>query len=289
MFLISAARTRLYGWLSLVSQILIVVTGGAVRLTGSGLGCPTWPKCTDDSLVNVPAQGYHGIIEFTNRTLTGVLVIISLLTLITVWRLAREARIGKLWPAIAILLGIFVQAVVGGITVHMKLNPWIVGLHFAISALLIISATILLWRIYDNRHQPVPYRAFMIAPWLYALGLLTVLFGVLVTGAGPHAGDVVSARNGFDLEVIEHFHSYPAYVTLALAVIVLFLLRRAKLDNPLPQKISGYLVATLIYQAIIGVVQSRLGVPPLLVGLHVLGASLLISLLTFQWLSIRAK
>lgn len=291
MFLFSAARVRLYAWLSLVSQILIVVTGGAVRLTGSGLGCPTWPKCTPDSLVNVPEQGIHGIIEFANRTLTFVLVLIALVTFITVLRLGSLKRRGLVWPALAAGLGIFAQAVVGGISVLTKLNPWVVGLHFVVSGILIACASFLVWRVYENKHIPIPYRAYQISPWLSVIGALTVLVGVVVTGAGPHAGDVDAPRNGLELESLQHFHSYPAYLTLILAAWLWFTIRQANEDGSLDLRlrISALLVVGLVAQALIGVAQSRLGVPPVLVGLHMLGASVLISLITFQWLAIRAR
>jgi cytochrome c oxidase assembly protein subunit 15 len=291
MFLFSAARIKLYAWLSLVSQILIVVTGGAVRLTGSGLGCPTWPKCTAESLVNVPEQGIHGIIEFANRTLTFVLVVIALLTFITVLRLGAQKRVGLVWPSLVAGLGIFAQAVVGGISVLTKLNPWVVGLHFVVSGILIACATVLVWRVYENRHVPVPYRSFMLAPWLAVAATIAVLVGVVVTGAGPHAGDALAPRNGLDLEWLQHFHSYPAYATLGLAAIIWFTLRHANKDKSLALhvRISSLLLGALVFQAAIGVAQSRLGVPPVLVGLHMLGASVIVCLITFQWLSLRAK
>lgn len=291
MFLFNAARIKLYAWLSLVSQILIVVTGGAVRLTGSGLGCPTWPKCTAESLVNVPEQGIHGIIEFANRTLTFVLVVIALLTFITVLRLGAQKRVGLVWPSLVAGLGIFAQAVVGGISVLTKLNPWVVGLHFVVSGILIACATVLVWRVYENRHVPVPYRSFMLAPWLAVAATIAVLVGVVVTGAGPHAGDALAPRNGLDLEWLQHFHSYPAYATLGLAAIIWFTLRQANKDKSLALhvRISSLLLGALVFQAAIGVAQSRLGVPPVLVGLHMLGASVIVCLITFQWLSLRAK
>ncbi|MFM7014388.1 MAG: COX15/CtaA family protein, partial [Actinomycetota bacterium] len=128
--LFSPGRLRLYGWLSLASQIVIVVTGGLVRLTGSGLGCPTWPRCTEESFVTVPEMGIHGIIEFGNRLLTFVLIIIALLTFIVVRRTTRSERFGLTWPALALGLGIIAQALLGGVTVLTGLNPWIVGAHF---------------------------------------------------------------------------------------------------------------------------------------------------------------
>lgn len=291
MFLFSAARVRLYAWLSLASQILIVVTGGAVRLTGSGLGCPTWPKCTEDSLVNVPEQGIHGIIEFANRTLTFVLVIIALLTFISVLRLGKAKRKGLVWPALSAGLGIFAQAVVGGISVLTNLNPWVVGMHFVVSGVLISIASILVWRVYGKSHIPVPYSSYRTIPWLVLFGTISVLVGVIVTGAGPHAGDAEAPRNGLELDSLQHFHSYPAYVTLGLAIFIWFTLRQANRDNVLDLhfRISTALVLSLVAQALIGVAQSRLGVPPILVGLHMLGASVIISLMTFHWLSLRAK
>ena len=291
MFLFDQARIRTYAWASLISQILIVVTGGAVRLTGSGLGCPTWPRCTADSLVNVPEQGIHGVIEFTNRLLTFVLVVIALLTFITVWRLGKQARKGLTFLALSAGLGIFAQAVVGGISVLTNLNPWVVGLHFVVSAALIAIASILLWRIYSPEHAPIPYRVYVSAPVVSIVGFVALLVGVVVTGAGPHAGDANAPRNGLDLEVLQHVHSYPAYAALGLAVIVWVALLRVQREESksLATKISGWLVAALVVQAIIGVAQARLGVPALLVGLHMLGASVLASLLTFQFLAIRAK
>lgn len=291
MFLIDSARVRLYAWLSLLSQILIVVTGGAVRLTGSGLGCPTWPKCTEDSLVTVPEQGIHGVIEFANRLLTFALIIIALLAFITVMRLGKEKRVGLVWPSLGAGLGIFAQAIVGGISVLVKLNPWVVGLHFVISAVLIAIASIFVWRVYGPVIPPVPSRAYQLAPFSLVLGFIAVLVGVMVTGAGPHAGDAATPRNGLDIELLEHLHSYPAYLWLALAVFIAFVIVRADKDKELklPGSISLWLVIALSIQAVIGVAQARLGVPPLLVGLHMLGASCLVSLVTFQFLALRVK
>jgi cytochrome c oxidase assembly protein subunit 15 len=172
-----------------------------------------------------------------------------------------------------------------------NLNPWVVGLHFVVSAALISIASILLWRIYDIKHEPVPYRAYVLAPWNFAIGMLTLLVGVVVTGAGPHAGDANAPRNGLELESLQHFHSYPAYLTLAISVAIFFVLLSIKDEAALKlhRNISLWLVIALIVQAIIGVAQARLGVPALLVGLHMFGASILASILTFQWLSIRSK
>lgn len=290
----SAKRIRLYAWLSLISEVLIVVTGAAVRLTGSGLGCPTWPKCTEDSLITVPEMGLHGIIEFANRLLTFVLAIIALLTFIAVRRMAKESRFGLTWPALVLGLGIVAQAVLGGITVLTGLNSWIVGAHFLVSGALIAIASVLLWRVYAPKHEAVSASVFSLAWPIAIFGTISVLFGVVVTGAGPHAGDAATPRNGLDLEIWQHYHSYPGYFLLALVVLATALLLKDDLAKGFAAwrtqtKIMLLLLAVTVAQAIIGVVQARLGVPPILVGLHMLGAAVLCSLLTLQWLSIRGK
>lgn len=287
----SPARIKLYVWLSLASQILIVVTGGAVRLTASGLGCPTWPKCTEDSIINVPEQGIHGFIEFANRLLTFVLILIALLTFIAIMRSGKAKRKGMVWPSFSLGLGIIAQAIIGGISVLTNLNPWVVGLHFIVSSVLISIASILVWRFYKPEHQPVPYSVYLLTPWIALSGIVALVVGVVVTGAGPHAGDANSPRNGLDLEIWQHLHSYPGYLSIALTFVTLLLLVRVNKLNAvsLSTKITFWLFIALAVQAIIGIAQSRMGVPPILVGLHMLGASLIASLLTFQWLSVRAR
>ena len=282
----------MYVWLSLVSQILIVVTGGVVRLTGSGLGCPTWPKCTQDSLVTVKAMGLHGIIEFTNRLLTFALLVIAVLTLVAVLQNKQlSSRLGLRAPAIILFLGIPAQAILGGFTVLFKLNPWLVGAHFLLSAVMIATASLLVFRYYNPNHIAVPRAAFNISAPLLLVGWLAVIAGVLVTGAGPHAGDAKTPRNGLNLEVWQHYHSYPAYLTLALAVwqFVAYSRRDGGTQKTLQRRTSGYLVFSLVYQAIIGVAQARFGVPAILVGLHMVGATVILSLLSFQWLLVRGK
>lgn len=294
----SSARVPLYVWASLVSQILIVVTGGIVRLTGSGLGCPTWPKCTKDSLVNVPEMGIHGFIEFANRLLTFVLALIALLTFLTVIALGRKLRRGLFAPALILGLGIPAQAVLGGFTVLTQLNPWFVGAHFVLSGIMIAIAALLVFRALPPRHVPVTQGIWRTATPISVVGAITVLVGVLVTGAGPHSGDAESVRNGLDLELWQHVHSYPAYVLLGLVFLQLALIirrdRHIRAENQGAErsyqlKVSIWLVANTLSQAIIGVLQARLGVPPVLVALHMLGASVLCALITLQWLSIRGK
>jgi len=288
----SPARLKLYAWASLASQILIVVTGGLVRLTGSGLGCPTWPRCTEDSFVTVPEMGWHGVIEFGNRLLTFVLILIALLTFIAVRRTTKQLRYGLTWPALLLGLGIIAQALLGGLTVLTGLNPWIVGAHFALSGVLISIASVLVWRVYSPKHNPISYQATLLAWPIFIVGWITVLVGIVVTGAGPHAGDANTPRNGLDLEIWQHYHAYPAYLMTALIAIALFLVLRSveieRLKNPAVRAL-GILLLVSLSQAVLGIIQTRLGVPALLAGAHMFGAALIISLLTFQLLALRSK
>lgn len=286
------ARLKAYVWASLASQILIVVTGGLVRLTGSGLGCPTWPKCTDESFVSVPEMGIHGLIEFGNRLLTFVLVIIAGLTFIVIRRTAKSLRFGLTWPAVLLILGIIAQALLGGVTVLTGLNSWVVGAHFLVSGVLISIASILVWRVYSPKHDPISYASVLLAWPIFVVGWVTVIVGVVVTGAGPHAGDAATPRNGFDLETWQHYHSWPAYLMTALVLITLVLAWRSvptsQWSNPAVKSLGVLLVVSII-QGVLGVVQANMGVPALLAGAHMLGASLIISLLTFQLLALRSK
>lgn len=290
--ILAPARLGAYAWASLASQILIVVTGGLVRLTGSGLGCPTWPKCTDESFVSVPEMGIHGLIEFGNRLLTFVLVIIAGLTFIVIRRTSKSLRYGLTWPAVLLVLGIVAQALLGGVTVLTGLNSWVVGAHFLVSGILISIASVLVWRVYLPKHEPISYKAVLLAWPILIVGWATVIVGVVVTGAGPHAGDAATPRNGFDLETWQHYHSWPAYLMTALTLVALVLVWRSlaviNLQNPAVKSL-GLLLVVAILQAVLGVIQSNTGVPALLAGVHMLGASLIISLLTFQLLALRSK
>ena len=272
---------KFYSWASLVSQILLVVTGGLVRLTGSVLGCPTWPECEPGSLTNVPALGIHGVIEFTNRMLTFVLLLISILTFLNTFSLERIGRRKVFWLSFILGMGIVAQAVIGGISVLTGLNSYIVGTHFLVSAALITVATILLWNSYGRKTIQASKALRIVTALLFPLGILTVIIGVLVTGSGPHAGDAKTPRNGFNPDLITHLHSYPAYLTLGLVVLQIFIAIRshAKLTS------SIWLLVALIIQAVIGIWQTRAGLPIELVAVHLLGASTLVALFTWQVVS----
>lgn len=273
------ARVRGIAWTSLAVQIGIVGTGGAVRLTGSGLGCPTWPRCTPETFIVRPEQGLHGAIEFGNRLLTFVLAAVALAAVFLVLRL-RQTR-PDLWRlALALAAGIPAQAALGGLTVLTGLNPWLVGAHFIVSALLVALATAFLLRTRESRLERTPR---LTAPlWVARAAALaagaTVAIGVVTTGAGPHAGDVATPRNGLDLVTLEHLHSYPAYAMLALTVALVAVVRRTR-HTTLAPLLHG-LLAVELAQVGLGIAQARLGVPALLVGLHMVLACVLLSLMT---------
>lgn len=271
---------------SLVSQILIVVTGGAVRLTASGLGCPTWPRCTAESLVNTPEMGIHGIIEFGNRTLTFVLTAIAIAMLVSVWRFRRQRR-DLFFLSIALLAGIPAQALIGGITVLTQLNPWVVGCHFIVSMTLISLATLLV-----NRARPMPAGSRQdhgpmpasktVRQLLAAIGVLTaaaVALGVIVTGSGPHAGDADAPRNGLNSDLMTRIHVAPVYLLVIATVAALILVYLRHHDRQL-QRAMVMLAVIVLFQGTVGYIQHFTGLPVVLVALHMLGASLLVAAAT---------
>lgn len=278
-------RVRVAAWASLVSQILIIGTGGAVRLTASGLGCPTWPRCTEDSFVSTPEMGFHGVIEFGNRLLTFLLVIIAIVMFAFVVRMARE-RPELLRLSIVLGLGIPAQAVLGGITVLTNLNPYVVGLHYLLSILLVGLAAVLLYRVRhgkktDQWASPTPVRGLAVA-LLVALGVSIVL-GVLTTGSGPHAGDAGAARNGLDSALLQHFHAWPSYIVLGLSVTLVGLSLLAGVGTARFRRTAIAVLSIVGVQIVVGLVQARNGLPEILVGIHMVlaavAAALAVSLL----------
>jgi len=280
-------RVRIFAWASLIIQLLIVGTGGAVRLTGSGLGCPTWPQCTDGSFVATPEMGIHGAIEFGNRTLFFVIQIVAIITLLLVLRYRKQRRdlfVLAIIPCFSIVL----QAVLGGITVLTNLNPYVVGLHFLVSVVLVILAAVFVFRVYYG-----PRGTTKVVPrWFVGLAHATsffvgatVLLGILTTGSGPHAGDHGSARNDLSSELLQHLHSWPAYA--AFATTVLLVIGAYRVGNARLQKFAVILVSIEIVQIIIGVTQARLGLPEVLVGIHMVLACALAAAMTAVVLSLK--
>ena len=270
-------RVRAAGWLSLIGQLLLVASGGAVRLTGSGLGCPTWPRCTDASLVTTPAMGIHGIIEFSNRMLTFVLTIIVILTFLAVVRMFRTRK-DLFWLAFWLGMSIPVQAVVGGFSVLFHLNPYMVGLHFVLSMVLVVVTTVLIQRIHTDpglRVLAVP-RWFEATAWAAGIfAAITVLVGILTTGSGPHAGDIDTRRTGFDPAFMEHIHALPAYITGGLTLLLIG--AAIGVEVGVVRRWLLWLTVTEIIQIGVGLLQSNTGLPGILVGIHmVLAAGVLV-------------
>lgn len=266
---------------SLVGQIVLIVSGGAVRLTASGLGCPTWPRCTAESLTNTPEMGIHGVIEFGNRTLTVVLALIALMMLIFLWNIRRERR-DLFLLALGLLASIPAQAVVGGITVLTQLNPWVVGLHFLISIALVAIATLLVNRAFGRSGKfptrtvtPVGKTLKQLSVVLLVLTAIAVCLGVVVTGAGPHAGDADVPRNGLDWDFITRIHAVPVYLLVAGTVAALLLAHRNRAPRDYRTGVHLFAAAVLV-QGLIGYIQYFNGVPAVLVGLHMLFAALLL-------------
>lgn len=275
---------RALAWVSLAVQVGIVGTGGAVRLTGSGLGCPTWPRCTPDSFVVQPELGIHGAIEFGNRLLTFVLVLVTVGTLAYVARLRRERK-DLFHLAIALAAGIPAQAVLGGITVLTGLDPWLVGAHFVLSGVLVSIAAVFVFRTYTppGGAPPVPARARL----AYATALVVtvaVVLGVITTGAGPHAGDAATPRNGLSPGTLQLVHSAVAYLAFGLTALLV-------ISTTLPRTRLGtwaqLLLAVEVGQIAVGIAQSRLQLPPWLVVLHMVLACFVIAAVTVVVLALR--
>ena len=271
----------LRGWsiVSLVMNIVIVVTGGLVRLTGSGLGCPTWPRCTEVSYVSHPELGIHGAIEFGNRLFTLVLIIAAALTLVSamLYRDNGRPRPDVRWLAGGLALGIPLQGVIGGITVLTQLNPYVVGLHLLLSMVLIALAVWLVrkaWHLAPARVSGLSVAATRVT---FVLMWPAIWLGTLVTGSGPHAGDENAPRNGLDAMLLTGLHSGMVYATVAASVIGFVLLR---------SRAAVLLLLVEVVQGGIGVAQYQLGLPIWLVALHLLGASLAIATVTNLMLSV---
>ncbi|WP_279367154.1 COX15/CtaA family protein [Microbacterium testaceum] len=281
-------RVRVFAWLSFVAEVLIIGTGGAVRLTGSGLGCPTWPRCTPDSLVNTPEMGIHGIIEFGNRTLTGLVGILALTVVVLMWRMRHERRV-LFVLSLVVLVGIIAQAVVGGITVLTGLNPFIVGFHYIASVSIVAVCAAFLVRM----KQPVGPRLLAAPRWFAGLihattGVLalTIVFGVLTTGAGPHSGDASAGRNGFDAEVLEHVHSWPGYALFTLTLVAVIASWRLRLPV---RRWAVALLAVELVQIAVGLYQARNGLPEWAVGTHMVLAALAAATMTVVVLRLKVS
>jgi heme a synthase len=257
---------------SVVVNVMIVVTGGAVRLTNSGLGCPTWPRCSGSSLVPTEKLGVHGAIEFSNRMLTYVVGLVLLATLIAAWRQHRETRL-----AAVLLASIPAQAVLGGLVVLTDLNPWLVAVHFLLS-IAIIAAAFLLWsRLSAAAAVSAPQPVRLLARALVAVTAAVLAIGTVVTGSGPHAGELTRSgglhRIAIRTSSITQLHSDAVMVLLGITLGLLAVLHAVQVPEP-AKRAAWVLLGVELAQGAVGYTQYFLHVPPLLVGFHLLGACL---------------
>ena len=269
----SARWLRRLGWATLLANTLLVVTGGAVRLTASGLGCPTWPKCTAESFTPHGALDAHEAIEFGNRMLTFALAAVALATFAAAWASGRE-DLRRL--ALVLGLGIPAQAVIGGLTVLTGLNPWVVSFHLLVSLAIIGLAVLFLHRVDrpaapDLRSRRDPLTALA---WLMFAATWAVLYlGTVVTGSGPHAGDADAPRNGLDPARMSQLHADGVFLLLGLTAGLLLALRAGG-AAPAAVRAAAVLLGVQLAQGLVGFVQYFTGLPVVLVGFHLLGAAL---------------
>ncbi len=258
---------------SVVANSAIVVTGGAVRLTSSGLGCPTWPRCTDSTYTPTAEYAAHGLIEFGNRLLTFVLLAVVLATTVAVWR-QRPVRPSMRRLAVLVLLGIPAQAVLGGITVLTGLNPWTVMGHFLVSSVLIALATVLHQRAREGDLPPAPVVGAplrRLGIGLLALVGATLVAGTVVTGSGPHSGDVAAGRTGLDPESVSQVHADLVFLLVGVT-LAFWVALKASGAHPAAVRAMGVLLAVELAQGLLGFGQYFTGLPVPLVALHLVGA-----------------
>jgi heme a synthase len=299
----TAVALRRLALAAIVVNVGIVLTGGAVRLTGSGLGCPTWPRCTDDSYVVTREMGVHGVIEFGNRMLGFVVGTVALLGLVSaLLQRQRERRAARF--AGLVLAGIAVQGGIGGIAVLTGLNPWIVAAHFLVS-MGILAAAYGFWRAAGGgpryawvapgagvwteersdegsrrRETPGPSPAEpaptgtaprpvrVLAATTVAVSAVVLVLGTVVTGSGPHSGDADTGRTGFDPQAVSQLHADAVFLLLGLTVGLWAAVRAAGG----PGRPVAVLLGVELAQGLVGLVQYVTDVPAALVAVHMAGA-----------------
>ena len=264
---------------------LIIVSGGAVRLTGSGLGCSDWPACENDQLV-APLET-HAMIEFINRLITGLVSAIVIAAVLgSHWRVPRRADL--VWLSWGLVAGVLAQIVLGGLVVLYELPPALVIGHFLLSMVLLWNAVVLLWRASDDyEHQDEPRaRPHWMGNAVVALTSVVIVTGTIVTGAGPHGGDEDAERIDVAVRDVAQIHgSVVVALLVVLAGLVWWLWHRRA-----PDRIQGWgrtVLGVALAQGLIGYVQYFTGVPVLLVGAHIAGAALLWIVTVFFWLNVR--
>ncbi len=254
---------------ALVASIFIVLGGVVVRVTGSGLGCPTWPTCTEDSLISTPELGIHGFIEFANRMLTGALIgAVGWAIVAARLQRPRDRMLTRLaWSMFWLVVA---NAIAGGVTVWVELNPWVVASHFVLAMGLLACATFTWHRArWTGGAGARPSAGSRVLAWALVLATAgVVVTGTLVTGSGPHAGDSAEVlRMGFDWSTVVVAHGIAAVAVLALATALAFRLRREH-GGQLALRRVGVFLLVLFVQMSLGATQSLVGIPEVLVTIH---------------------
>jgi heme a synthase len=269
---ITPARYRQITLAALIALAVIIVTGAAVRLTGSGMGCPTWPQCESGSLVPRGETGHHGWIEYLNRLFTGVVSVAVILAVLgSLARVPRRRDLTR-W-AWGLVAGVAAQAVLGGIVVLTHVMPTAVMAHFLLSMVLVWNAVVLHHKAGEAagprrpRATPSLVRA---GRALVAAGVVVLVTGTVVTGSGPHGGDEEAVRLGFDIGTVARIHGAAVWLFLVVALVV-WRMARSNAQAEVVQRTNA-LLAAIGAQALIGYVQYINGVPELLVAGHILGS-----------------
>ena len=273
-------------WASLGVNVLIVVSGGVVRLTGSGLGCPTWPRCTEESFTPHGAMDIHAAIEFGNRMVTFLIAAVAVAMFVAAWRVGRP---GITRLAFVLALGVPAQALLGGVTVLTDLNPWTVALHLLVSLAMICVAVVLVHRVREpegHTEQAVPASVGWLVWLLFGVGWVVLYLGTVVTGSGPHAGDADAPRNGLDPRAVTQLHTDAVFLLLGLTIAVVLVLRAVPAP-PRARDAANVLLMVLLAQGVVGFVQYFTDLPVVLVTLHLLGAALTAAAMTWLLLAVR--
>jgi len=279
-----------YRQITLVAAILlgiIIITGGAVRLTGSGLGCPNWPNCQAGSLTPHGETGGHGWVEFVNRVFTGAVSIAVIVCVLgSLVRVPRRRDL--IWLSVGLVAGVFAQAVLGGLVVIFEVRPEFVMSHFLLSIVLLTDAVVLYKRAGESDARAelqVRSGVRTLGRVLLVVAAIVVVTGTVVTSTGPHGGDKHAKRFDLNLEWVARIHGSMVILFLALILLTLSVLRRTRAPEPVQARLGAVLLVACA-QAAIGYVQYFNGTPALLVGFHIAGATTLWAAVLWYYLGL---
>jgi cytochrome c oxidase assembly protein subunit 15 len=287
---VSRRALKRFAVASLVANMFIIVSGGAVRLTASGLGCPTWPTCTDESFVPHGELGLHGAIEFGNRMLTFVLAAVAIATWLATMRYEPRRRSLRVLATV-LAIGIPAQAVIGGFTVLTDLNPYVVAFHLLVSLAMVGVAVVFLRRIDEDDLPPrltVPDTVAWVARATFVTAWVVLYVGTIVTGSGPHAGDLDARRTGLDPETVSQIHADLVFLLVGLTIGTLVGFRVTGAPER-AVRAASWLLGIELAQGVLGFVQYFTDLPEVLVGMHMFGAACVSAAATWMLLGIRDR